>query len=333
MRIVPSSEVDVSDDSKATFRCQIFVADPLLHLDAKASLSGGELPLLPPPPARIRAPAVYEEWVDPGGISNVGVEIQREDRTRRIGTMVAGNSGRPGGACGNADGTVDKLHVNHSTQEEDVVANWLITACRRSGQAMNGTTFGGTGETARGHPHASQLYRETLHGRWGMAQMADTNTATLQGVDYTLAAAHEYADAWCVDGAELSHKVVHKGFDCLQAFRTSLVFVAGPNAGTRGRFDISTTRRTFNAPMEAEYALFRAGVQEAVRAGLLAMASLGCNVALLAHVSAGIYAGPHRRALWSDFGALVDEVLQDPRQQPAPLGCYFERVVLAKLAP
>jgi hypothetical protein len=46
----------------------------------------------------------------------------------RIGTMVAANSGRPGGACGQANGSVTNLHAGHSTQEEDVVSNWLITA-------------------------------------------------------------------------------------------------------------------------------------------------------------------------------------------------------------
>ena len=31
----------------------------------------------------------------------------------RIGTIIAANSGRPGGACGNFNGTVDKIYPNH----------------------------------------------------------------------------------------------------------------------------------------------------------------------------------------------------------------------------
>ena len=64
---------------------------------------------------------------DTGGIANMGMRLHTE-RPMRIGTMVAGNSGRPGGACGQANGSVANLHAGHSTQEEDVVSNWLITA-------------------------------------------------------------------------------------------------------------------------------------------------------------------------------------------------------------
>jgi hypothetical protein len=37
----------------------------------------------------------------------------------------------------------------------------------------------------------------------------------------------------------------------------------------------------------------------------MAMARLGIEVALLAHVSAGIYAGPHRAMLHADFEAIA----------------------------
>ena len=47
------------------------------------------------------------------------------------------------------------------------------------------------------------------------------------------------------------------------------------------------------------------GVQAALHAGLVAMARLGCDVALLAHVSAGIYAGEHKQALLADFEAIA----------------------------
>ena len=36
-------------------------------------------------------------------------------------------------------------------------------------------------------------------------------------------------------------------------------------------------------------------------------------------------------ALWRDFPDIVNEVLEDARQQPVPLGHYFERVILTLL--
>ena len=67
----------------------------------------------------------------------------------------------------------------------------------------------------------------------------------------------------------------------------------------------------------------------------MAMALLGYEVALLAHVSAGIYAGPHRARLRTDFEAIVNEILEstkcDAPSGPVPLGRYFHRVILTLL--
>jgi hypothetical protein len=119
-------------------------------------------------------------------------------------------------------------------------------------------------------------------------------------------------------------------------YPTSLVFVAGPNCGARGHDARSTMTRTFNPHAEADYALFRGGVKAALYAGLMAMARLGIEVALLAHVSAGIYAGPHRAMLHADFEAIVNELLEDTTMcsspsGPVPLGRYFHKVILTLL--
>jgi hypothetical protein len=58
-----------------------------------------------------------------------------------LGVMVAGNSGRPGGATGGTAGVMARaVHPNHSTQEEDVLSNWLVTttACGHSRGAAHG---------------------------------------------------------------------------------------------------------------------------------------------------------------------------------------------------
>ena len=203
-----------------------------------------------------------------------------------------------------------------------MLSNWLITQCRLSGERVGSSS----------HPYASHIYSRSIHGRWGMVNPEGTDYVTVQGVDYTAAeGGHEYADAWCVDGARLSRKAAGSGYITNDQFETSFVFVAGPNVGSHGRSTVSTTRRTFNAHMEADYARFREGVKAALYAGLLAMAMMGHDVALLAHVSAGIYAGPHQKTLRAEFGDIVGEILVDARTVPKPLGHYFEKVILTKL--
>ena len=64
------------------------------------------------------------------GMTNIGAIIYNShtgSEEPKIGTIIAANSGRPGGACGNFDGTADKIHPNHRTQEEDIVSNWFMT--------------------------------------------------------------------------------------------------------------------------------------------------------------------------------------------------------------
>jgi len=291
-----------------------------------------------PPPTHVSQAARFEVIVDAGGISNVGRNLHIEllaqsGRPFRIATMVAGNSGRPGGACGFEDGTVRALHPNHSTQEEDVISNWLATTCHADGQPLTDAVADGA------HPLANMLYQQTIAGQWGMSNPAGTDKFTIQHVDYTRArSASFYGDAWVVEDALLSSKRVappaQKSYAVTEAFPTSLVFVAGPNCGAWGRSDRSTTRRTYNRFAAEDYPLFRAGVEAALHAGLVAMARLGCDVALLAHVSAGIYAGEHKQALLADHESLVNDLLDTPCSAPSgpvPLGRYFQRVVLATL--
>ena len=78
------------------------------------------------------------------------------------------------------------------------------------------------------------------------------------------------------------------------------------------------------------------GVKSALRAGLHAMAHHQCDVALLAGVSTGLYAGPFHQQLQTDFPALADEVLKEPLQHtldgPRLLGECFQRVIWTKLS-
>ena len=174
--------------------------------------------------------------------------------------------------------------------------------------------------------------------------MSDTVPAPLRSrlcqVDYTRAdQPWFYGHAWVVGDAALSAKRTdsygQRFYDVDVRYPTSLVFVAGPNCGARGHEASSTTTRTFNPHAAANYALFRSGVKAALYAGLMAMAQLGTEVALLAHISAGIYAGTHKAKLRADFEDIVNELLEDTMcdspSGPAPLGRYFHRVILTLL--
>jgi hypothetical protein len=120
-------------------------------------------------------------------------------------------------------------------------------------------------------------------------------------------------------------------------YPSALVFVAGPNAGARGRDAHSTTRRTFNDLAAQDYAFFLACVRSAVGAGLHAMAHCRCDVALLALVSGGLYAGPWlaTQDVRGDFKQLVAVLLAEPTgtaEAPGPpLGRHFSHVVLVLL--
>ena len=226
--------------------------------------------------------------------------------------MVAANSGRPGGACG-LRGHVQKIHPGHRTQEEDLFSNWMITASP-------------TDETVWNH-----LYRATIDVGWGMVEPGSADTRTIQGVDdYTATeSARAYADAWTVDDCVLSAKrhVSEKRSEYCsrRRYATTLVFAAGPNANDRAleREPASSMRRTYNARAKGSYDHFREYAHRpltrrmrarhrrrppltrgvvprrcvcwTMRAALDGMIDSRCDIALLAMISCGLYAGPHRR--------------------------------------
>ena len=289
-------------------------------------------------------PCAVKVVVEAGGITTTGYQLWRQYPHWRIGTMVAGNSGKPGGACGgyktsqvagakspSFEGSVShrKLHENHRTQEEDVVSNWLLTSSSNSNHT-SGVDI---------ERHASQVYDARLFGAWGLRDFTSGNsTTTIQEVDYSAAVPHLYGDAWVVDDVRLSRKCVDpNSFDFKDQYLTSLFFVAAPNVNDRTTGHVST-RATVNHRIKADYALFRQGVKAALRAGLLAMADRKCDAALLAGAGTGLYAGPFRGRIQADFETLVNELLNEPMQhagrdnRPACLGDCFHTVVWTKLS-
>jgi hypothetical protein len=128
----------------------------------------------------------------------------------------------------------------------------------------------------------------------------------------------------------------NKYYNFDKTYLTTLVFVAGPNCGQRGRTINSSMARTFNKKMKEDYDEFVKGVEATLFAGLYAMAAEGCTIALLAYVSAGIYAGAYQTQIQIDFKNIVNKVLKrkclnKKNNEIIELGKYFDKVILTKL--
>jgi hypothetical protein len=275
--------------------------------------------MFPPLAAPHTAHAVlFTERDDAGGVAGVGLDLHRQDPTLRIATLVASNSGRPGGACRALNGDVDhgKLHAGHKTQEEDVVSNWLLT--HSASPTVQSTEF------AR------------ISTAFGLRDASGTDYATIQGVDYTRAIPRMYADAWCITGAHLSVKTpAPAAFDAAQSYPTSLVFCAGPNARAPYRANpASSMRRTYSALAHNDMNVLVAGAAWAVYAALHACAACGCDAVLIPFVSGGLYAGPHDRATLRCLFVENIRLMLDGGFNHAPaLGVHFRKVIVVFLPP
>lgn len=248
------------------------------------------------PTTSVTARSVAHEY----GTVGYAVDLwSKRDKTAskvKIGVMVAANSGRPGGSIGKAlediptieHGAVTRgFNGELETQEESVVSEWLYGECNDNSEC------------------GERLFRSTICGLWG--QMERQVPRTIQGVDYTKAAAAEYGDAWVVRDANLRSR------GRANTVTATLVFVAGPNAQSKARppqkkGDYGSMYYTANRSSANSYDEFKKGVEASVRAGLLAMQAEGVTHALVAYVSGGIYAGNHKRQIRDEFGRLVGDV-------------------------
>lgn len=256
----------------------------------------------------------------PGGMGTVGAMIFESQPNSRIGALVAGNSGRPGGSVGLPENVNHhEIHAMHRTQEEDIVSSWLYAEC-------------GNVEDAR--QRQTDVFRTTIARQWGMLAPETSGVRTVQGVNYsTVMDPASYGDAWTVRDAYLCGKSANgRTFDLRRRYPATLVFVAGPNAGARGATRWSTTERTFHSGAARDYIFFRQAVVEALRAGFDGMALEGVTVALVARVSTGIYSGPHKERISREMPIIISAILQEPvGPRGETRGQYFDRVVMPML--
>jgi hypothetical protein len=267
------------------------------------------------------------------GMTNIGAILYNRHSSGtnppKIGTIIAANSGRPGGACGNFDGTAEKINPNHRTQEEDIVSNWFTTYVYNKGI---------TGEREKEEIY-NKLFGCTIYNKWGLAypyaKKTDTENyfATVQGINYSDAIPKEYADAWTIDNVYLSDKRYHyKGSQYIHEhqYKTTLVFVAGPNnnnPGTRG--PINSVYRTYNENTDARFDIFIRGVEAALFAALISMVRSKCNVALLVYVSGGVYRGKHDKDEYRNaYENALNNLLMNVQINGLELGSYFDAVYL-----
>ena len=78
-------------------------------------------------------------------------------------------------------------------------------------------------------------------------------------------------------------------------------------------------------------------MKNAFRAALDSMIAEGIVVAILAQLSGGVYAGPHREKIQQDYASIVTELLSEPMDVDNPFvmgvtrGHYFRSVILPRL--
>jgi len=266
--------------------------------------------------AKCRAEVV--EWK--GGAVTGCYELMLEFPDECVGLMVAGNSGRPGGACGLGD-MVTAIDANHRTQEESVFSSWMV------------------GECGDDIVKQSELFVATISTRYGLLQpIGSTSPRTIQHVDYmSTEDPNDFGDAWLVKDAIVCCTTTGRkwqNFDMKKKAPCHLVFAAGPNAGA-AKDPEGSTARTLCASAISDYDFFVEGITACIRTTLDAMILAGVDIALIAQVSCGLYSGPHYTDINNHFLTILDLLLQEPFPATDGLkGCranYFSRVIVPAL--
>jgi hypothetical protein len=131
--------------------------------------------------------------------------------------------------------------------------------------------------------------------QYGMLNPFACDHKTVQRIDYSRAKPRHYARAW---------------YATWSADPRLLVVAAGaPNAGKpHGRSPSSTMARTFNRDMAANYRLFRAGLEWALRSALELAQARGSSFAVLPLVGGGIYAGQWKAWIKTEYPAMLAAV-------------------------
>lgn len=287
-----------------------------------------------------------------GGMATAGYQINQNQPNKKIGAMIAGNSGLPGGdVCKELDnGKIieNKVNPDYTTQEEDMVSCWFTaTYAKNRTKSSKEDTY-------------TDLFKKNLKNKWGMKDKNGTNYETKQGIIYfnnpdmeiykhVLGEVHDAIlckkEKLAPTQSRTNMKPKYK-FNTRDTYKANLVFVGGPNANpTLGRDATSTTKRTYNEHAFNDYDTFKEGVKNAVKGALDRMIDMDVHFALVARVSCGIYAPglskfngsttmfplkDWKERINDEFPKIVQELL-DEDYKGGYRGNFFERVVIADL--
>lgn len=287
--------------------------------------------------------------------------------------LVAGNSGMPGGAVGlfyinKQTEPLSKLFdMKYATQEEDILQYFLmqnkgLTRYSSLLEPLLGKRDDPNAKPAYGFERGDSKGHTTVNGKdyrylpkkesgKGSRYYAELKRLSEQdkGDGFVTSFFPEenfnlkpstrmYGESWTMEAPNLVGG----------ASRSYLTFVAGPNVnkevaekkkktGNTG----STTLRTFNEDVEKSTCLFYESLYWTFKAGLMGMivnakdgtGNITKPIALLCHVSGGLYAGKNNYKKEGSYTPrkckeLVDRILGEEIRKGVRIGDQFERVIL-----
>lgn len=255
----------------------------------------------------VRNPAGSQVTQLSGDAATVGHQIHTTNPNNRVGVMIAANSGMPGGGLGYRPADIKTSDLSVPTQEESVWANAVLTEC--------------------GEDRAKQsaFHGSTIKGKWGLIG----NVRTVQGIDFTAAQTPSaYNGAYVVKGHSLSameNGALKKDTQYPATFVFADSVNANPSIGTKD----GTMQRTLNQRAIGDQQFFRECVKTKLRSALDAMAANGVTHPVIAQLSCGIYAGNHQMYMKTEFGNILNEVLNEkvgPNQEKRSQ--YFDQVII-----
>jgi hypothetical protein len=275
----------------------------------------------------------------PGGKSQ-DIANHPQYARKKVGVLIAGNPGRPGGALGKMDGTGVEGDINRrfTTQEESVVASWLLAEKEQFKRVHPHSTFD-PNITFRNNLGVNATLPGGGRGRpWGLMYPdkrlgQDMAKYTIQHIDFTEPFTKN--DKWYHIqkynfAYSLNDKPLFNSKDKIK--NVDLVFVYGPNVGASGKTLFSSLTRTkvHDYQYHRDYEIFKRSAKMALRAGLKKMIDDDVKIAILARVSGGIYAGLGSQtfnAINSEYENLVNEILSED-YKGEKIGSYFDKVIL-----
>ena len=250
-------------------------------------------------------PIKIDTMYEVGGSCRVAYILASEFKYNSVGIMVASSSGMPAANLGlmmtsNNQILLDSF-LNTGSQEESVVANWVMTEHPKND-----------------NNEQKDFFNEIFHGAWGIKDISRncTNNDTFQGVDFvTTTNPKDFRDIWIKYNINISLPISNYGNICLsqRTICASLIFGAGPNAGTISNIN-RTFQRTRNIEATANYDFFIEGVKHVLRAKFdAAIIRHNITVFVVDRTSIGAYLGPHKDRLIKDghYHTLVQSVLDE----------------------